>query len=359
MNNEEVLEMTSSGGNISTWVEKPKIKNLTAAACSGLMPPDKFSVHMVFALQDEKIAHCTERSKLVAFLECAALCILPSVEQCYLVPYKNKKGQYEVKVTPSWRGFKDVMERHPLILELCPELVHKGDHFSVDNGYFIHTYNPFDPNRNIDGPEDIVGGYVKIVYADGRPPKYHTMPVKDISKNQKCAKTQDTWRKWYKQMATKTLLRDCHSRKAVPIDPLVAHGVETLIRNDDVILGNDPARVEAPRAKLEQTMFAAPTDPPEQPAPPTPTSTGTPEPQEVPEPAETPDDPGEVADAVIINEWLPSIANCVDVGQCNNCKKYADELQMDQATKTEITRLIDARAEDIRSTRGAGSNASG
>lgn len=360
MDDKQIIEMTAQGGNVSTWVQDDMIKDRIAEACSGLMAPGKFSVHMLTSLQNEDIAHCTERSKLVAFLECAALCILPSVGQCYLLPYKNKKEEYEVKVTPSWRGLKDIMERHPLVLELCPELVHKDDTFSVDNGQFTHSYDPFDPNRNIDGPKDIVGGYVKIVYADGRPPKYHTMSIKDISKNQACAKRQNVWQAWYRQMATKTLFRDCHSRKAVPLDPLVAHGVETLIRNDDVILGNDPMRaLPAPKSKVEQAM-------PKQP---------TPEPvAEVASDLGLSDAMGELLlqeqaaaelsieiekppyDHIIVSGWEPSIKKATEVNQCNQLMDEVKLAGIDKATTDKITELCNLRAEEIRGTRGAGSN---
>ena len=134
------------------------------------------------------------------------------------------------------------MERHPSILELTPYLVHKKDSYSFHNGAMVHEYDPFDDSRSIETFSDIAGGYVKIEYVDGRPPKYFTATAKYIQKCAGCAQTQNVWKKWFEQQALKTVIRACYARRAVPIDPFADKALKLLTEREDAIMGNDPNR---------------------------------------------------------------------------------------------------------------------
>jgi recombinational DNA repair protein RecT len=266
---------------LRAWVERPGVPEQIEAALGGVMATDTFTQHMMIAFQDPDVARCSDKSKYTALHQCAAMGLLPTLDQVKLIPYKN-----EVKAMPQWQGFKALMERNPDILEVTGHLVHVTDHFEMHNGVPTHTFNPFDEARTIAGPKDIVGGYCKIVYRDGRPPKYHFVTRKHIEKAQKCAQTQKIWSAWYEQMALKTLYRDCYARRAVAFDPMVADRVQQAIDLDNLNMGNDPRRVEPDaidslrkQARLAHQQQEAPEDAPEPPAP-----------EEDPEPTEQPGD---------------------------------------------------------------------
>jgi recombinational DNA repair protein RecT len=213
------------------------------AAVADIMPAERFMTHMLTAFQDEKIRTCTDDSKFKAVHECAALGLLPTLQQVSLIRYGN-----EVKAMPEWRGYKAIMERHPDVAEVEGELVHVSDSLQVKGDDVHHAYNPLDKNRTIHGPEDILGGYCKIIYSTGRKPKYHFVAVEHIVKAQKCAKTQEVWKAWYKKMARKTLYRDCFSSVAVPLDPMVSERLQKATQIDDALLGNNPARIDTTEA---------------------------------------------------------------------------------------------------------------
>ena len=254
------LPERNNGRSITKWTETAEVRNRVAAAVNNIMDPDQFIAHALVAFRDPKVMKCTPQSQLRAFYDLAALALLPTLDQAALIPY----GQ-EIKVMPQWQGYKAVMERNPAILEIQGELVHRTDQFHYENGQVLHRYDPFNPNRSINGPDDIRGGYLKIIYADGRPPKYHFVPVAHIEKCRKCAQTDNTWSAWYKQQALKTLFRDGYARRVVPIDPLVAARLEKIIKADDIILGNDPLRPAGGSIADREPIELPPGDPPDPP----------------------------------------------------------------------------------------------
>jgi len=245
-------QLQTTVGRLRAWVSQDTVVSGLKAALGGFMEADTFVSHMLTAFQgDDKIAACSDESKFRAVHECAALGLLPTLDQVRLIPY----GQ-EVKAMPQWQGYKVLMERHPDILEVQGVLVHVDDTCFVTNGEPSHDYDPFDSEREIKSSDDIKGGYCKISYTNGRKPKYHFTPVRQIIKARACAKTKNVWDKWFEQMALKTLYRDCYARRAVPIDPMVQDRLQKVLKHDDVQLGNDPNRPaqEAKRTTLEAQL---------------------------------------------------------------------------------------------------------
>jgi phage RecT family recombinase len=227
---------------LTAWLANDAAKERIADMVGDIMPPGQFISHMLTAFQDDKIQKCDDRSKFEAVHKCAALGLLPTLDQVRLIPYGNK-----CTVMPQWQGYKALMERHPAILEVSAHLVHVSDSFAFVDGYAKHEYDPFDAKRTIKGLPDIRGGYCVIQYRDGRPPKYHFTPVAHITKARACAKTTNIWDAWFEQMALKTCYRDCYARRAVPIDPLVQQRLASATAADDAVLCNDPRRIGGKR----------------------------------------------------------------------------------------------------------------
>lgn len=229
---------TTKPTGLSAWVANEDVRGKFAAMLGDTIPVDQFVSHMMTAFQDANVVRCSDISKYQAIHECAVLSLLPTLGQVSLIPYGD-----ELKAMPQWQGYKAVMERHPLIEEVMGVLVHVDDMVSYCNGELYHEYDPLDAAREIKSAADIRGGYCRIIYTTGRPPKYHFTTVAHIVKAQGCAKTQNVWTKWYEQMAMKTLYRDCYARRAVPIDPLVGERLKQITKFDDINLGNNPDRV--------------------------------------------------------------------------------------------------------------------
>lgn len=275
------LTETPKATGLRGWMARPEIYDQLVAAVGDAMDPDQFIAHAMVSLQASEFQNCTDESKFRAMHEMCALAVLPVTGQVALIVRGKPPKVQKVSVMTQWQGYKAIMERHPAVLEISAYLVHVADSFLFENGDLQHIYDPFDPARKIEGPGDLKGGYCKITYTDGRPPKYHTVTIAHITKCRGCAKTQDIWTPWYEQMAMKTLYRDCYARRAAPVDPLVATRMEKMLKIEDVNMGNDPMRVspsnteshvEQAKAAREAAAKAAreaaadpPLDPPEHP----------------------------------------------------------------------------------------------
>ncbi len=305
MSNDIMQKPPEQSGGLSSWIENDRVVDRIASALGDIMDAKMFLMHMMSEFQvTPEIRACTDLSKYRAMMKCAVMGVLPTADQVSLVPYENKKeGTIECEATIQWQGLKAIMERHPAILEICVELVHIGDQFACENGVIQHSYNPFDDKRNINTAADIVGGYARIIYTDGRPPKYHTMPVKEISKNQACAKTQRVWVRWYKQMAMKTVYRDCYSRRAIPVDPVASARLEQVLKIEDAQLGNDPMRVPEHKEQSGLDDVGALFGPADKP-----------EPESEPEPTQTKKPAKKAKSAKLPEAWAESLdaANTVD-----------------------------------------------
>jgi recombinational DNA repair protein RecT len=317
------------------WVSNPDAHARIAAAVGDVIDADTFIAHMMTAFQSPEIKHCTDQSKYTALHECAALGLLPTLNQVRLIPYKD-----QLKAMPQWQGFKALMERHPAILEVCGVLVHKKDTYKTENGEFIHNYDPFDETREFKSVADLVGGYCKIVYRDGRPPKYHMVTAKHIAKAQACAQTQNVWSKWYEQMALKTLYRDCYARRAVPIDPLVYGRLQAAIDIDDVQLGNSPLQIDSNAREIADTLTKkAEAKEPEKEAPreePKLEPIVEPEPQTVTTPIE---------EQETIDEWMSAIK---DEDNPATLKDWLTKIPpMSEAGKLAITSRIEMRIVEL------------
>lgn len=171
-------------------------------------------------------------------LEAASLKLSPCVGQIAVVSYNTRRGPV-VRAMITARGMLTLMMRASDVADVDVQLVHKSDTYRLVNGEFIHEYDPFDEAREIKGPEDIKGGYLKVTYRDGRV-KYHFVTVSKIEKMRACAERQVIWNTWYREMAMKSVIREAFARQVITIDPLVQMALSKVISQDDDVLANTP-----------------------------------------------------------------------------------------------------------------------
>lgn len=341
-------------GKLSEWVKKPEVYSQLSAAVGPTMPPDTFIAHAMVAFQDNTVRGCSPRSQLVALMEMAALGLLPSLNQCKLIRYGS-----DIKVMPQWQGFKAVMERNPDILEVECFLVHNNDRFIFQNGIPVHVFDPFDSNRTIASGKDIKGGYAKITYRDGRPPKYHFVTVNHIEKCRKCAQTQNVWTAWYEQMALKTVYRDTYARRKVPVDTLCSARMERILAADDAALGNDPRRIQQEPApsRIGAVVHAEPVD--ETPLDDAPDHLTDDAPQESDQHTDSAPEP---ADGIVERmAWYQEQVAILDaIGDLSALAKQAgSDPALDDAARGAVLDAITKAQAAIRQKRGAKSNLPG
>lgn len=294
---------TDKEQKISNWVRMPEVQNRILSALNESIKPEYFFAQIEISFQDPEVQKCTARSQYEALHRCAAMGLLPSLDHVALIPRKN--GNYfELDVMPEWRGYKAIMERHPLVFTVDAQLVHVNDEYTFEGGILKHTFDPFSADRVIRSVKDIKGGYAVITWKDGRPPKYHFCTADYIDKCMSCAQTKNVWNKWFEQQARKTLYNSCYRANHIPVDPAVEAHMGTVISVDNEYLGNDPNRVPssgAPaalpqgqsRAKLIAQQYLEPRQ--TEPEPQTQTQAPQDEPQDEPQDS-SPNGDGELSD---------------------------------------------------------------
>ena len=332
------LQERNAEGKLTEWVESPAVSTRLGAALDGIMPTETFIAHMLTAFQDAKVRQCSDRSKFTAIHECAAMGLLPTLGQVRLIPYKDT-----LQAMPQWQGFKALMERHPDILEVQGVLVHMKDNIEVRNGEPIHSFDPFNPKRIFNSVDDVRGGYLKILYANGRPPKYHFVTANQIKKAQSCAQTQNVWKSWYEQMALKTIYRDAYARRAVPIDPMVNARLQKIINTDDLQLGNNPQLVELEAGETKSSALAKELkqEPPE-------AIDIASEPEQE---QQTQEEPEEIAVSRLLGE-IPDMNTLKET----TATRKAIPNEWSDANKQKVANKLDMREAEIRGGRGGKSN---
>jgi recombinational DNA repair protein RecT len=233
---------TQNEQKISTWVQVPEIRKRILSALNNSISPDYFFAQIEISFQDPEVQKCTARSQYESLHRCAAMGLLPSLDQVALIPRRNG-SVFELDVMPEWRGYKAIMERHPLVFTVDAQLIHVNDEYTFEDGILKHTFDPFAEDRVIRNVKDIKGGYAIITWRDGRPPKYHFITADYIDKCMSCAQTKNVWTKWFEQMARKTIYNSCYRANHIPVDPAVEAHMGVVIETDNRVLGNDPNRV--------------------------------------------------------------------------------------------------------------------
>jgi len=219
-------------------------KSVYQRACeSNGIPVELFEASWSSALQ-QYAGVATQDSIARCVSDAAVLGVLPSLQQALPVPRRDKtRGITEVQCFVTARGMMAIMSRSEQLIDIDVQLVHVKDSYELkEDGVFVHRYDPFDPEREIVGNKDIKGAYIKFLFRNGHV-KYHFLPVSRIEKARQCARRDEIWNQWYREMCMKTIIRDAFARGVVPIEPVIATAIQRVIDVDDIVLDNSPDRV--------------------------------------------------------------------------------------------------------------------
>lgn len=226
---------------------KPEVVEGIASALNGCIDADAFISQIVIHFSSKpEIAQCTPESQFTAAHQCAALGLLPNLQQVAIIPRQVKDKQiWLATVMPQWQGYKALMMRNGDVEDITVRLVHVTDSYDYDGDtdVFIHHFDPFNANRKVEKIEDIKGGYVRVKWKDRtRPDTIHFVTADTIARARACAGTSDVWGRWFQEQCLKTCLRNAYARRVVAVDPLFANRLELLGQAEDLALQNDPMR---------------------------------------------------------------------------------------------------------------------
>ena len=230
----------SGAQTIKAWLSHPQTKERIDQALMGYLPGDAFAEQCIMVSRDPELAKCAPDSLLTAFLSCAQLGLLPGPQK--LVQLIPRRGSVDVMITA--RGYKTLMERLPAVARVRAVLVHTLDSFKRTDDGPIHDWDPFADGREFNGPEDLRGGYLEATFTDGSK-DWHYVTKAEIEKVRACARSQNVWAKWFKEMAQKTLYRQAWARMFLPSSGLaqVNQAIDQAESLDRLQHQEDPSRV--------------------------------------------------------------------------------------------------------------------
>lgn len=248
------LAVENKPKGLRAWLDIPSVKTGIKNALGGWMNEDSFIAQLVISLNDQSLDECSEQSKFEAAHLCAALGMLPSLQQVALIPRNSKKHGCKIcTVMPQWQGFQALMLRNDDVLDVNAELVHINDEYEFDpvTRQLKHKYDPFDDDRAFKSFDDIKGGYLVVKWRDKtRPDKFHFVTKKTMTQARDCSPDYQRnsnngaiWIKWFMEQCLKTVYRNTYARRVIPIDPLVAQKLEKAVQAEDIALENDPMRI--------------------------------------------------------------------------------------------------------------------
>lgn len=149
---------------------------------------------------------CTQESFLGALMECSQLGLEPGrvLGQAYLIPFKNKQGQYICKLIPGYQGLCAIARRSGEIRAIYARPVYENDSF--DYWYGLDEDLKHKPAKTSKGI--LVFVYAVARLANGEK-QFEVMDIEEIEKIHTRSRAADDgpWQTDYVEMAKKTVLK--------------------------------------------------------------------------------------------------------------------------------------------------------
>jgi len=130
--------------------------------------------------------------------------ISPNMSEAYLIAYGKENPVCQLQ--PSYIGLIKLALKHPDIKGISVRVVRANDEFLFKDGIdrvLTHKFNPFDTDEK---RGEIIGVHASYEthagYFD-----FETMNMEQIAAVRSVSKGGDIWRKWFEEMAKKSVLR--------------------------------------------------------------------------------------------------------------------------------------------------------
>lgn len=185
------------------------------------------SVLMVAVERDPGLVHADRQSLIAAVRQCANHGLVPDGNEATLQVYNAKvKDQWikKVQYQPMVRGIINRVLKSGKVLSFWAEVVYAGEPFQIDISQgdrrpAHQIENHFDRG----GDKDIAGVYSVAKLKNGTI-DCEVMPLEEIDKVRKAAKTQKVWEGWFSEKARVAVMRR-HSKRL----PLSAEDLDMIL----------------------------------------------------------------------------------------------------------------------------------
>jgi len=204
----EMSPLQTRALTIRDYIERAKPK-LAEILPKHLTPERLTKIALVTVHHSALLLQCSPESILEAVMTAGQLGLEPggALGSAYLVPYKNKSGQYECQLIPGYRGLVDLARRSGQITGIEAHPVYKGERFRVVFG--LSPVLEHEPSTT--GTRD--ANDIVCVYAVARPkegpPQVEVMSRSEIDAIRERSRASRTgpWVTDYAEMARKTVVR--------------------------------------------------------------------------------------------------------------------------------------------------------
>jgi recombination protein RecT len=243
--------------NFSSFLEARKDKLVT------LLPRHLDAHRMVRLTVTEfannwKLRRCSAMSIYSALLQAAAVGLEIGVAgQSFLLPYKNKRGEYECKWIPGYRGLILLARRTKEIGDVRTEIVYENDFLEFEMG--LYPILRHKPNlKEARGSILMVYGIANYLNGDKHLEFMTLGDVEEIRARTKATSEMAPWNTDFNEMARKTVIRrmskylpmSIEMHNALELDRYAAEGRRAEINDDGIVitLDEDPPNTQGPES---------------------------------------------------------------------------------------------------------------
>lgn len=230
-----------------------KAKPQIAAVVPKHMTPERIMrLALAACSKDGKLLTCTAPSVLLAVLQASALGLEPNtpLQQCYLIPYGNRKKignrwetVSEAQLVIGYRGYILLAINGDLVRQVDADIVYEKDTFKQRRGTRPDLEHI--PSDEVD-PGPMKGAYCTWELANGSwQYRYWSLPRllahrdKFAKKDDEGFKKNQPWIDWFPQMCQKTVIRDASKFWPMSTDRAQRFGAALAI-DDRADLGRRP-----------------------------------------------------------------------------------------------------------------------
>ena len=208
MTDNKALVLQEKTSTIRKLLTSDAVKKQLQLALPKHLPVDRLlRVALTSIQRNPRLLDCTQRSLLACVMTAAQLGLEPDqfLGQCYLVPFRNKRGFTECQLIPGYRGYIALARRSGEVQSVSSQVVYMKDYFELQFGLeekLVHV-----PADDADRGE-VKGAYVVFKYKDGSH-SFDYMPRAEIDRIRKRSKSADDgpWVTDYAEMSKKTVIK--------------------------------------------------------------------------------------------------------------------------------------------------------